>query len=214
MPYVATICLLMIRKNCRTRQRFCPSCTTCNSRTPRKPSSMGDPYQRGRTEIWIQKHNPRALRLLHNDQEWASTVPSTGCWLLCGVPFLNHRARHRRTDILTKLKVPLYHLGIIAKFNGIGVVQSSTFKLSCLSYLNKVLDGHSWQETETTPNHIPMRNDNVFQGMLETAEPSDPIGKKRLQDTYFNYNDINIYCLQCTIYSTYTQYNSRGLKKW
>ena len=42
-----------------------------------------------------------------------------------------------------KLQVPLNHLGVIAKFNGIDVLQTrSHIKISCQTYLDKVLDTH------------------------------------------------------------------------
>ena len=88
-----------------------------------------------------------------------------------------------------KLSVPLHQLGVIEKFNGIDVVQSKSFiKISCLSYLDKVLDGHNWQETESTPNTIPTRSDSTSQGMLESADlPSSPMEIKRLHNAHFNY---------------------------
>ena len=91
-----------------------------------------------------------------------------------------------------KLSVPLHQLGVIEKINGIDVVQSKSFiKISCLSYLDKVLDGHNWQETESTPNPIPMRSDRTSQGMLESAElPSSPLEQKRLHDANFNYRQV------------------------
>ena len=91
-----------------------------------------------------------------------------------------------------KLSVPLHQLGGIEKFNVIDVVQSNSFiKISCLSYLDKILDGHNWQETESTPNPIPMRSDSTSQGMLESTDlPSSPTEIKRLHDAHFNYRQV------------------------
>ena len=91
-----------------------------------------------------------------------------------------------------KLSVPLHQLGVIEKFNGIDVVQSKSFiKISCTSYLDKVLDGHNLQETKSTPNPIPMQSDSTSQGMLESADlPSSSMEIKRLHDAHFNYRQV------------------------
>ena len=77
-----------------------------------------------------------------------------------------------------KLQVPLNHLGVIAKFDGIDVLQTrGHIKISCQTYLDKVLDSHKWQESEPGLNPIPMRNDSVYQSALETAIPPVDPGK-------------------------------------
>ena len=88
-----------------------------------------------------------------------------------------------------KLQVPLNHLGGIAKFNGIDVLQTrSHIKISCQTYLNKVWDSHKWQEREPGLNTIPMRKDSVFQSALETAVlPADPGKQKEPPHAHFNY---------------------------
>ena len=93
------------------------------------------------------------------------------------------------TNIGARLSVPLHQLSVIKKLNGIDIVQSQAFiKISCTSYLDKVLDGHNWQESESTLNPIHMRSDSTSQGMLESTElPSSPKEQKRLHDAHFNY---------------------------
>ena len=99
-------------------------------------------------------------------------------------------------DIIAKIgnkpQVPLNHLGVIAKFNGIDVLKTrGHIKISCQTYLDKVLDSHKWQERKPGPNPIPMRNDSVYQSALETAiPPADPGKQKELHDAHFNYRQV------------------------
>ena len=95
-------------------------------------------------------------------------------------------------QIGAKLQVPLNHLGVIAKFNGIDVLQTwGHIKLSCHTYLDKVLDSHKWQERKPGVNPIPMRNDNVYQSAIETTIPPSNLSKKKeLHDAHFNYRQV------------------------
>ena len=95
-------------------------------------------------------------------------------------------------QIRAKLHVPLNHLGVIAKFNGIDVLQMrSHIKISCQTYLDKVLDGHKWQERQPGVDPIPMQNDSVYQAAIKIAiPPSDPGKQKELHDAHFNYRQV------------------------
>ena len=95
-------------------------------------------------------------------------------------------------QIGAKLQVTLNHLGVIAKFNRIDVLQTkSNIKISCQTYLDKILDGHKYQEQEQGINPIHMRNDSVYQAAIETAIPStDPGKQKELHNAHFNYEQI------------------------
>ena len=91
-----------------------------------------------------------------------------------------------------RLQIPLNHLGVIAKFNGINVLQTrGHIKISFQTYLDKVLDIHKWQEREPGLNPIPMRNDTVYQTAIETViPPADPGKQKELRDAHFNYRQV------------------------
>ena len=91
-----------------------------------------------------------------------------------------------------KSQVPLNHLGVIANFHDIDVLQTqSHIKIFCQTYLDKVLDGHKWQEWEPGVKPIPMPNDSVYQAAMETSiPPSNPGKKKELHDTHFNYRRV------------------------
>lgn len=91
-----------------------------------------------------------------------------------------------------KLTVPLNQLGTIKKFNGLDIKQTKYYtKIYCESYLNKVLDAHGWQETETAQNPLPMRSESTYQAQLETATPpTTEAEQKQLQDAHFNYRQV------------------------
>jgi hypothetical protein len=91
-----------------------------------------------------------------------------------------------------QLQVPLNDLGTLTKFNGVDVLQARDFtKISCTSFLSKVLLQHGWDETITQHNPIPMRNDTAYQAQLETAElPSTPEERLQLHNEFFNYRQV------------------------
>jgi hypothetical protein len=61
-------------------------------------------------------------------------------------------------------------------------------KVSCESFLKKVLQQHGWDETIEQHNPIPMRNDTAYQAQIETAiPPSAPKESRTLHDKNFNY---------------------------
>ena len=91
-------------------------------------------------------------------------------------------------DIGKHLTVPLHLLDRTTKFNGVDVLQTQNYiKISCQSYLDKVLDNHKWQETIQQHNPIPMRDDSKYQTELETATPPTIAEAKALQNDHFNY---------------------------
>ena len=61
-------------------------------------------------------------------------------------------------------------------------------KISCESFLNKVIAQHGWDETIKQHNPIPMCNDTAYQAQLETAElPTTTTEIKQLHNKFFNY---------------------------
>ena len=90
------------------------------------------------------------------------------------------------------LSVPLNDLGIIKKFNGIDVTQARDYvKISCETFLDKVLDQHGWQETITQHNPIPMGDDNTNQHQLEITElPTTVQQQQQLCNENFNHCQV------------------------
>ena len=101
-------------------------------------------------------------------------------------------AKYIIAQIGAKLQVPLNHLGVIAKFNRIDVLQTrGHIKISCETYLDKVLDSHKWQEREPGVNPIPIRTDSTHQSAIEISiPPVDPGKQKELHDAPFNYRQV------------------------
>jgi hypothetical protein len=93
------------------------------------------------------------------------------------------------SKIGAQLQVPLNDLGILRKFNGVDVLQTRDYtKISCESFLTKVLKHHGWEETTTQHNPIPMRNNTAYQAQLEMATlPSTSEEQQQLHNENFNY---------------------------
>jgi hypothetical protein len=83
-----------------------------------------------------------------------------------------------------KLIVPLNHLGIIAKFNGVNVLQTRHYiKISCEDYLNKILSNHGWLDLKASDRPLPMQYDSAHQSKLELeARPINATEQKTVQD--------------------------------
>jgi hypothetical protein len=88
-----------------------------------------------------------------------------------------------------QLQVPLNDLGILRKFNGVDVLQTQDYsKISCETFITKVLKHHGWEETTTQHNPIPMRNDTTYQAQIEMATtPATPEEQQQLHKENFNY---------------------------
>ena len=87
-----------------------------------------------------------------------------------------------------QLTVPLHLLGRITKFNGVDITQTRDYiKISCQTYIDKVLDNHQWQEKISQHNPIPMRDDSKYQTELETATPPTIEEATALKNEHFNY---------------------------
>jgi hypothetical protein len=88
-----------------------------------------------------------------------------------------------------QLQVPLNDLRILKKFNGVDVLQARDYtKISCQTFITKVLKHHGWDEPTTQHNPIPMRNDTAYQAQIESAIlPETPEEQQQLQREHFNY---------------------------
>lgn len=96
------------------------------------------------------------------------------------------------TKLGTYLSVPLHDLDVIAKFNGTNIQQTRDFiKISCESFIDRILDHHRWHEHITQHNPIPMRDDSTYLAQLEIAEtPSTPEEQEKLRNEFFNYCQV------------------------
>jgi hypothetical protein len=71
-------------------------------------------------------------------------------------------------------------------FNGIDVSQSRThISISSKAYLDTVFKNYGWKDIKTTS--LPMNPSNEFVRALDSAEPLDPSGRSRLDNTRFRY---------------------------
>ena len=59
---------------------------------------------------------------------------------------------------------PLNNLGTIRKFNGVNIDQKQSFNhVHCVTYINKIVQNHNWQNEQTRVKPIPMRTDVDYQ---------------------------------------------------
>jgi hypothetical protein len=62
---------------------------------------------------------------------------------------------------------PLNELGVIKRFNGLGIQQTRHYvKISCQTYIDKIVEHHEWQQEHTAKLPIPMRKDYTYQANL------------------------------------------------
>ena len=96
-------------------------------------------------------------------------------------------------DIISaELSAPMYKLGIISRYNGVDITQTNDYiKVHNTTYIKKILKAHDWlQDPAKLPeNPIPMRDDNAYQNILDTAiGPTEPSEKYELEkEMKFNY---------------------------
>ena len=88
--------------------------------------------------------------------------------------------------ISNELSAPMYKLGVIQRYNGVDITQTKDYiKIHNTTYIKKILQTHDWlQDPNKMPeNPVPMRDDNVYQTLLDTAQgPANPIEKEQLGD--------------------------------
>ena len=95
-----------------------------------------------------------------------------------------------RNDIQRKMTCTLNDLGIIKRFNGVDILQSQEYiKLSCHTYINKIISHHEWKNLKAAKQPVPMRTDSKFLAEIETTQgPTSTKEQKRLeQDMQFSY---------------------------
>lgn len=87
--------------------------------------------------------------------------------------------------ISSKLSVPMKKLGVVERYNGVGIQQTKDcIKIHTTLYLKKILDNHNWlNDKKTIPiNPIPMRNESKYCNMLDEVQgPEGEQGKFDLE---------------------------------
>jgi hypothetical protein len=85
---------------------------------------------------------------------------------------------------------PLNDLGVIKRFNGIDILQARDFvKISCETYIDKIVSLHGWQDELASNQPVPMRSDSESLQKLELSKgPEDPAEAQALKhDMGFSY---------------------------
>ena len=73
--------------------------------------------------------------------------------------------------ISEKLSVPMHHLGVLKRFNGVDIDQTTDYiKISSSTYLNKILQDYTWttEEKQCHTHPVPMRDDSTYLRQLDT----------------------------------------------
>jgi hypothetical protein len=95
-----------------------------------------------------------------------------------------------RKDIEERMQNPLNDLGVIKRFNGIDILQARDFvKISCETYIDKIVSHHGWQHKVAFNQPIPMRADSESLRKLKLSKgPDDPADAHQLEaDMGFSY---------------------------
>ena len=66
---------------------------------------------------------------------------------------------------------PLNNLGMIRKFNGVNIDQTSSYNhLYCETYINKTVTHHGWQHLKSANKPILMKTDTKYQTKIQLNE--------------------------------------------
>jgi hypothetical protein len=78
---------------------------------------------------------------------------------------------------------PLNDLGTIKRFNGIDILQAGAFvKISCETYIDKIVTHHGWQHKAASNQPVPTRADSESLRKLELSKgPEDPAEAQALE---------------------------------
>jgi hypothetical protein len=83
----------------------------------------------------------------------------------------------------------LNELGVIKRFNGLDIQQTRDYiKISCPTYIDKIVEHHGWQNETTANLPLPMRNDSVYQANLELSYGPDDIKEQRELETQMGFS--------------------------
>ena len=102
-------------------------------------------------------------------------------------------ARAVQANIQLHMTNELHDLGIIKRFNGMDVQQTRDYnKISCHTYIDKVIEHHRWQDEKAAKLPLPMRTDSKYLAELELSYgPEDPKEQQELEKQMgFNYRQV------------------------
>jgi len=88
-----------------------------------------------------------------------------------------------RTEIQGHMKNKLNDLDTVRLYNGVNIDQTRHYvKLSCESYIEKIVQHHGWQDEYSANVPIPMRGDSKYlRDIQEAIGPDDDRDKKNLE---------------------------------
>lgn len=95
-----------------------------------------------------------------------------------------------RTELQQHMTNKLNDLGTIKRFNGIDITQTAKYvKLSCKSYIEKIVKHHSWTKEKAHNIPIPMHETpEHLRKLQDNKGPTDPKEKKEIEATHkFSY---------------------------
>ena len=94
-------------------------------------------------------------------------------------------------EINSKLSIEIKYLGLVKRFNGVDINQTSEhIKIHCSTYINKILSEHNWLDA-TLPCHIfpiPMKAENNYSRSLELAQAPDTAKAKYQLEKEMKFN--------------------------
>jgi hypothetical protein len=95
-------------------------------------------------------------------------------------------------SINEKMRIPIKHLGQITHFNGVDIHQTKHYiKLTCETYLTKMLHNHNWLLPHAVNQPVPLPTDNAYIRTLETAIPPKTTKEQEdLKQQYYNYRQV------------------------
>jgi len=95
-------------------------------------------------------------------------------------------------SINEKMRIPIKHLGQITRFNGVDIHQTKHYiKLTCETYLTKMLRNHNWLLPHAVNQPVPLPADNAYIHTLETAIPPKTTREQEdLKQQYYNYRQV------------------------
>lgn len=98
-------------------------------------------------------------------------------------------------EINTHMSVQIKYLGLLTRFNGVDIQQTSDYiKIHNSTYVDKIMQGHkSWMDNRPCHNMpIPMKSETTYATQLENAiPPQTDYEKRKLSRTMgFNYRQV------------------------
>jgi hypothetical protein len=102
-------------------------------------------------------------------------------------------AEEIRQQIQGKMTNKLNNLGVSKQFNSMDVAKTKCYvKISCHTYIDKIISHHDWANEKYANKPIPMRTELQYLATLELTEgPDDPDEQGALQQQMgFNYGQV------------------------